>query len=89
MAKTYTVELTDVQDKALSFACYSQQEWIDNAVTARANAATDDIVSINMSSCNKDGIAIAVGNEAQVDQAFEKNYVRTGKEQFEAEQALL
>tara|TARA_R110002073_G_scaffold335852_2_gene529237 strand:+ start:560 stop:829 length:270 start_codon:yes stop_codon:yes gene_type:complete len=89
MAKTYTIELTDVQDKALSFACYSQQEWIDNAVTARANAAIDDIVSINMSSCNKDAIAIATGVDAQVTQAFTKNYVRTGKEQFEAEQALL
>ena len=89
MAKTYTVELTDTQDKALSFACYSQQDWIDNAVTARANAAISDIVNINMSSCNDDGIAIAVGNEAQVTQAFEKNYVKTGKERFEAEQALL
>ena len=89
MAKTYTVELTDVQDKALSFACYSQQEWIDNAVTARANAAIDDIVSINMSSCNDGGISIAVGSEAQVNQAFTNNYVKTGKEQFEAEQALL
>ena len=80
MAKTYTVELTDTQDKALSVVCKTQQDWIDNAVTVRADAAINDIVNINMTKCNEDGIAIATGVEAQVAQAFEKGYVKAGSE---------
>jgi len=80
MAKTYTVELTDTQDKALSAVCNTQQDWIDNAVTVRADAAINDIVAINMAKCNEDGIAIATGVDAQVAQAFEKGYVKAGNE---------
>ena len=78
MAKTYTVELTDTQDKALSVVCKTQQDWIDNAVTVRANTAINDIVAINMAKCNEDGIAIATGVDAQVTQAFDRGYVKAG-----------
>ena len=78
MTKKYTVELTDTQDKALSVVCKTQQDWIDNAVTVRANAAINDIVAINMAKCNEDGIAIATGVDAQIAQAFDKGYVKAG-----------
>jgi len=80
MTKKYTVELTDTQDKALSVVCKTQQDWIDNAVTVRANAAINDIVAINMAKCNEDGIAIATGVDAQIAQAFDKGYVKAGNE---------
>ena len=35
MAK-YEIELTDTEDKALSFVAYSQKDWIDNAAKNRA-----------------------------------------------------
>lgn len=40
-----TIELTSVQYKALSCACSNVQEWVDNAATARAYVAYDEIVA--------------------------------------------
>ena len=40
-----TIELTAVQYKALSCICADVQEWVDNAATARALVAYDEIVA--------------------------------------------
>ena len=45
MAKTYTITLSDAEDKALGFVAFSQQEWIDNAVHERCRIAIDEIVN--------------------------------------------
>ena len=45
MAKTYTITLTDAEDKALSIVAFSQQEWIDNLVHERCRVAIEDIVA--------------------------------------------
>lgn len=45
MSKTYTITLSDAQDKALGTVVYSQQEWIENAVFARAEIAINEIVN--------------------------------------------
>ena len=43
--KTYTITLTDAEDKALGFVALSQQDWIDNAVHERCRIAIDEIVN--------------------------------------------
>ena len=43
--KTYTVTLTDAEDKALHAVAVSAQEWIDNAVHERCRIAIDEIVN--------------------------------------------
>jgi hypothetical protein len=43
--KTYTITLTDAEDKALGFVAVSQQDWIDNAVHERCRIAIDEIVN--------------------------------------------
>jgi len=43
--KTYTITLTDAEDKALGFVAASQQDWIDNAVHERCRIAIDEIVN--------------------------------------------
>ena len=43
--KTYTITLTDAEDKALGFVAYSQQDWINNAVHERCRIAIDEIVN--------------------------------------------
>ena len=45
MAKTYTITLSDAEDKALGFVAFSQQDWIDNAVHERCRIAIDEIVN--------------------------------------------
>jgi hypothetical protein len=45
MSVTYTITLSDAQDKALSVVALDQQEWIENAVFERCRIAIDDIVN--------------------------------------------
>jgi hypothetical protein len=42
---TYTITLTDAEDKALGFYALSQKEWIDNSVHERCRIAIDEIVN--------------------------------------------
>jgi hypothetical protein len=45
MSKTYTITLSDAQDKALSIIAIDQQDWIENAVFERCRVAIEDIVN--------------------------------------------
>jgi hypothetical protein len=78
MAKTYTITLTDAEDKALSVIAFSQQEWIDNVVHERCRLAIDEIVNSEVQrliaagqtiSGSKDDIVLA----ATVETAAEQN----------------
>ena len=40
---TYTVTLTDAEDKALRYVALDPQDWIDNAVHNRCHQAIDQI----------------------------------------------
>ena len=42
---TYTITLTDAEDKALSVVAVSQQEWINNTVKNRCRQAKEEIVA--------------------------------------------
>jgi hypothetical protein len=42
---TYTITLTDAQDKALSVVALDQQDWIENAVFERCRIAIEEIVN--------------------------------------------
>ena len=42
---TYTITLSDAEDKALGVVALSQQDWIDNAVHNRCRIAIDEIVN--------------------------------------------
>jgi hypothetical protein len=44
MSVTYTVTLSDAQNKALGVVAYSQQDWIDNVVHDRCRIAIEEIV---------------------------------------------
>ena len=88
MAK-YEIELTDIEDKALSFVAYSQKDWIDNATKNRARLAKEEIIALNTAHCNANNIQIATGEDAQVAQAFTLKVVKTAKEaQEEVEKSL-
>jgi hypothetical protein len=42
---TYTITLSDAEDKALKTVALSAQDWIDNAVHERCRIAIDEIVN--------------------------------------------
>ena len=79
MAK-YEVELTDTEDKAMSYCAISTQDWVDNSLKNRARIATKEIIALNVAHCNANGVTIATGEDAQVTQAFDLKIVKTAKE---------
>ena len=85
---TIEIEVTATELKALEYAAASPSDWADNAVTNRARIAIDEICATLMTHCNDNEIAMAVGKEAQVAQAFELNVVKTAAARnAEAEEA--
>ena len=76
----YEIELTDLEDKCMTYVIDGTKDWIDLALKARARKAKDDIVLLNMKHCNTNGIAIAENEEKQVQQAFDLKIVKTAKE---------
>ena len=73
-----TVQLTDTQNKCLEYAAASVQDWADNALHNRARIAQEEIIAALVAHCNAEEIAMAVGVDAQVAQAFELGVVKTG-----------
>ena len=72
----YTITLTDTQVKAMESICADVDEWITNAAINRARIAKEDILAANMAHCNANGIALATGEDAQVQQAYDLNVVK-------------
>jgi hypothetical protein len=65
----YTITISNAQKIALEYIAADVQEWISNAANARAQIAITDITSKLISHCNANNIALAVGEEAQMQQA--------------------
>ena len=74
-----TVSVTDTQMKCLEYAAYSVQDWCDNAIHERARVAQEDIIAALVAHCNANSIALAVGTDAQVAQAYELDVVDTAR----------
>ena len=72
-----TVTLTDTENKALEYAALSVQDWADNALTNRARIAKDEIIALLVAHCNANDVALAVGEDAQVAQAYDLGVVKT------------
>ena len=73
----YTITLTDAEQKAMEYCAADVDYWITNAATNRARIAIEEIIALNTAHCNANNIAIAVGVEAQVEQAYALGIVQT------------
>lgn len=73
----YTITLSTAEDKALAYAAFSQQDWIDNAVHERCRIAIDEIAKICVEQCLANNIQIPGSKEAMVDLAFQNGWVIT------------
>ena len=67
----YTITLTDTQTKALEWVAADPREWIANAAEARAQLAIADILPLLTAHCDANDIQLAVGEAAQVTQAYD------------------
>ena len=74
------ISLTDTENKCMEYAAASVQDWADNALTNRARIAKDEIIAALVAHCNANDVAMAVGEDAQVTQAFDLKVVKTAAE---------
>jgi len=74
-----TVAVTATQTKCLEYAAYSVQDWCDNAIHNRARIAQEEIIAKLVAHCNANSIALAVGVDAQVTQAYSLGVVDTAE----------
>jgi hypothetical protein len=71
----YTITITQTQKKAMETITVDIDDWITNAATARADIAIQEIVAKLVAHCNDNEIAMAVGQDAQVTQAYDLGIV--------------
>lgn len=73
----YTITLTDTEKKCMDYITADIDDWIKNAVNNRVRIAKEEIISLNTTYCNANDIAIAVGADAQITQAYDLGVVKT------------
>ena len=73
----YTITLTETEKKAMEYVANDTDEWITNAAQNRARLAAEEIVGLLVTHCNENEIALAVGQEAQVAQAYSLGVIKT------------
>lgn len=74
----YTITITETQKKAMEYVAADVDTWITNFTEVRANQAIQEIVSLLVAHCNENSIALAVGQDLQVDQAYKLGIVKSG-----------
>ena len=79
---TYTITLSDAQDKALSVVAVSQQDWINNAVTERCRIAIEEIVAAEIERITAIGGTISGTKEDIVNAANVKTAAERQAEQI-------
>ena len=72
----YTITLTATQTKALEWVAADPKEWIANAAEARAQLAVAEILPLLTAHCNEKSIQLAVGEDAQVTQAYDLGVIK-------------
>jgi hypothetical protein len=84
-----TITLTDTQLKGLQYAALDPQEWADNAVTARARIANDEIVQMYTNRALDEGVQIPATRDEIVTDAFAREWAKTAADrEVEAQTAL-
>ena len=71
----YTITLTDTEKKSMEYIAVDVDAWITNAATNRARIAKEEIIDKLVAHCNANSIALAVGEDAQVTQAYDLKVV--------------
>ena len=71
----YTITLTEAEVKAFESVTVDVDAWLTNAGQNRARIAKEIILSKLILHCNENEIAIATGEAAQIQQAYDLNVV--------------
>lgn len=74
---TYTVTVTDAQDLALNSQMVGVGTYINTVIESQIVFAQKEIQSNLLKYCNENGVAMAVGVDAQIQQAFDVGIAHT------------
>jgi hypothetical protein len=72
-----TNELTSTDYKVFEYVTNDPTGWVEGAIISRLAIAKSEILTALMQHCNENEIALAVGEEAQINQAFELDVALT------------
>lgn len=72
---TYTITLTETENKALGYIALSQQDWMDNAIHERCRIAIEDIVQLTVQKCLENNIQIPSSKDEMVELAFTQKWI--------------
>lgn len=86
MSVTYTITLSDAEDKALSVVALDQNEWIQHAVHERCRLAIEDIVAYEVQRLLAAGQPIT-GSKDDIVLAADVETAAEAQARFEAEMA--
>ena len=84
MAKEIKITLTDTEYKCLEYDIYTPQTWVENFTKVKASKCKEQIITKLTAHCNANSIQIAVGEDAQITQAYDLKVVETAKEKTDA-----
>ena len=84
MAKEIKITVTDSEYKALEYDIYTPQTWVENFTKVKANKCKTQIITKLTEHCNANSIQIAVGEDAQITQAYDLGVIETAKERTDA-----
>ena len=59
MAHTYTIELSDVEQKAMEYIAVDIDQWVQNAIHERARLAIEEMVRDDISYRMQNGLTIS------------------------------
>jgi len=79
----FTITLTDLEIKCMTYVCTNTDDYITNAAQVRAAKGLAEIIRLNFAHCNANGVTIATGEAAQVAQAFDLGVVKTATQRNE------
>jgi cell division protein ZapA (FtsZ GTPase activity inhibitor) len=71
----YTITLTTTEQKSLEYITPDVDDYITNFSKERARLAKIEILSLLVAHCNANSVALAVGEDAQILQAYELGVV--------------
>ena len=75
-----TVTITDTEEKCLNTVMVGIGTWSENAIKNRARKAKDNIINDLVKHCNENSIALAVGVDAQITQAYAVGVAHTASD---------
>lgn len=70
MAHTFSFEISDVDKLAFDYVAVDPDTWVEGAAINRIHIARQEILKKVQDHCNENEIALAVGADAQIQQAF-------------------